>query len=181
MNFKKMALVSAMGMVMFAGAANAATAPVDQGHGKVNFTGSIIDAPCSLNNDSVDQTIKFDQVSNVKLSENGNTGESDQKDIIINLENCTVATGATVVTTFTGAAGGQPKSLAITGSAKGASIIITDPKGEQVELGTATDPQGIQNGHNTLKFATYLKGDGASAVIVPGTFTSVADFTLAYP
>ncbi|AGE94443.1 fimbrial protein [Citrobacter farmeri] len=179
MNFKKMALVSAMGMVMFAGAANAA----DQGHGQVFFDGSIIDAPCSLNSDSEKIDVHFDEVSNVLLQNGGtNDGQTDPEDIIINLENCSVKTGATVETTFTGAQGGQGKSsLGITGTAKGASIILTDGKSAPITLGEATDGQAIQNGHNTLKFAAYLKGDGASSTIIPGTFSAVADFTLAYP
>lgn len=177
MNFKKLALVSAMSVVMFAGAANAAT---DQGHGKVTFTGSIIDAPCSINPDSIDQTVKLGEVSNVALKANGNTGTSIPRPFEIKLENCDGVTGKTVEATFTGAEGVTDGSLGITGTAKGASIILTNGDGKQIKLGDATDPHMLQNGNNTLLFTAYLQGDGASATVTPGDFTAIADFTLAY-
>lgn len=37
----------------------------DQGHGTVTFTGSIIDAPCSIAPESIDQTVNLGQISNV--------------------------------------------------------------------------------------------------------------------
>ncbi|MDI7374327.1 type 1 fimbrial protein, partial [Cronobacter sakazakii] len=46
--------------------------------------------------------------------------------------------------------------------------------------GEASAAHQLQEGNNTLLFSAYLQGDGASATIVPGDFTAVADFTLAY-
>lgn len=176
MSFKKVALASVMGLVLTAGAANAA----DQGHGKVTFTGSIIDAPCSINPDSVDQTINLGQISNVALKANNNTGTSIPRNFEIKLENCDTATSGSVKTTFNGAAGATDGSLGITGTAKGASIILTNGDGSQIKLGEASAARTLQNGNNTLLFSAYLKGDGASATVTPGDFTAVADFTLAY-
>lgn len=39
----------------------------DQGHGKVTFSGSIIDAPCSIAPESLDQTVELGAISNVAL------------------------------------------------------------------------------------------------------------------
>ncbi|MGP2706398.1 fimbrial protein, partial [Serratia marcescens] len=61
-----------------------------------------------------------------------------------------------------------------------ASIAITDTASNPIKLGTATAPQNLGTGTNTLRFAAYLQGDGASATVVPGDFTAVADFKLAY-
>ncbi|HEX4502384.1 MAG TPA: fimbrial protein [Scandinavium sp.] len=177
MNFKKLALASAMGIVMFAGAANAAS---DQGHGKVTFTGSIIDAPCSINPDSIDQTVNLGEVSNVALKADGNTGTSVPRNFEIKLENCDVTTLKTVSTTFSGAEGASDGSLGVTGTAKGASIILTNGDGVQIKMGEASAARTLQNGNNTLLFSAYLQGDGASATVTPGDFTAVADFTLAY-
>lgn len=48
--------ILAAGLVLgFASMANAA----DQGHGTVTFTGSIIDAPCSIAPESIDQTVNL--------------------------------------------------------------------------------------------------------------------------
>lgn len=176
MNFKKVALASVMGLIMASGAVNAA----DQGHGKVTFTGSIIDAPCSINPDSIDQTVNLGQVSNVALKANGNTGTSTPRNFEIKLENCDTSTLKSVKTTFTGAEGATDGSLGITGTAKGASIILTNGDSKQIKLGEASEPRMLQDGNNTLLFSAYLKGDGASATITPGDFTAIADFTLAY-
>lgn len=179
MKFNKIALASAMVFAITSGAAFAAK---DQGQGKITFTGSIIDAPCSISSDSEDQTVKLGQISN-KALENG--GVSTTQPFEIKLVNCDVGTIKTVTTTFTGGAGALPGSLGITGSASGASIMLmsqqTDSEGSSaIELGKPTAAQAISNGDTTLNFAAYLQGNGASATIVPGEFSAVANFALAY-
>ncbi|KKZ18011.1 fimbria A protein [Serratia marcescens] len=160
----------------------------DQGHGKVTFTGSIIDAPCSINPDSIDQTVELGQISKVALL---NGGKSTPRNFSIDLENCTFATGTQgaleknkVALTFTGMAANATSAdslLGITGTAKGAGVAITDGSGAVIKLGKPTKAQELQNGSNTLNFAAYLQGDSAStAVITEGDFQAVADFTLAY-
>lgn len=169
-----MAAVVAFGMSSVAYAA-------DQGHGKVTFTGSIIDAPCSISPESEDQTVELGQVSNVALKDGGT---SKPRPFAIDLENCAFDGDDAknkVTVTFTGMEGaGNNGLLGITGTAKGASVAITDASGQAVELGKATKAQELQNGDNTLAFSAYLQGDGASAAIIPGEFQAVADFTLAY-
>lgn len=177
MNAKKIAFIAAMVAGALMANANAAT---DQGHGKVTFTGSIIDAPCSINPDSIDQTVSLGEVSNVALKSKGNTGTSVPRNFEIKLEGCDVTTLKSVKTTFTGAEGANDGSLGITGTAKGASIILINGDGEQIKLGEPSAARTLQNGSNTLMFSAYLQGDGASATVTPGDFTSVADFTLAY-
>lgn len=177
MNAKKIAFIAAFITGALMANANAAT---DQGHGKVTFTGSIIDSPCSISPDSIDQTVSLGEVSDVALKANGNSGTSVPRNFEIKLENCDVTTLKSVETTFTGAEGANDGSLGITGTAKGASIILTNGDGEQIKLGDASAPRTLQNGDNTLLFSAYLQGDGASATVTPGDFTSVADFTLSY-
>jgi type 1 fimbria pilin len=174
-----------MAAVLAFGVSSIAHAATDQGHGTVTFTGSIIDAPCSITPESVDQTVNLGQVSNVALKDGG---KSTPKNFQIKLENCelTTAEGAgknnTVSLTFTGAVSAADETLlGITGTAKGAGIAITDGAGNNIKLGKPSKAQELQNGNNTLSFAAYLQGSNASgAVIVPGEFQSVADFTLAY-
>ncbi|MBP2169253.1 type 1 fimbria pilin [Erwinia toletana] len=171
---KTVAAIMIMGYVF---AANAA----DSGHGTVTFQGAIIDAPCSINPDSIDQTINLGQISAAALSASGKTGSSIPRPFQIKLENCTTATLSTVQTKFTGAASAYDKdSLALSGSASGASIVMLDGSNEKVKLNVATTPQTLQDGHNTLNFNAYLQGGGSSATIVPGEFNSITNFTLAY-
>lgn len=165
-----MAAVIAFGATSFAHAA-------DQGHGKVTFTGSIIDAPCSIAPESIDQTVDLGQVSNVALKDGGT---SNPRPFEIKLEQCDTTTLKSVTTTFSGVASATDKDLlGIAGTAKGAGVAISYG-GQPVKLGEATAAQPLNNDDNTLHFAAYLQGEGASAAVVPGDFTAVADFTLAY-
>ncbi len=166
-----MSAVMAMGVTSFAHAA-------DQGIGKVYFTGSIIDAPCSISPDSEKQTVDLGQISNVALKDGG---KSNPRTFEIKLEQCDTTTLKTVTTTFTGKASPNNSDLLGIngGTASGAGIGITYG-GEKIKLGQATAAQTLNTGNNTLAFAAYLQGEGASAAIVPGDFTAVADFTLAY-
>ncbi|CAI1948726.1 Fimbria A protein precursor [Serratia fonticola] len=163
----------ALGMVSFANA--------DSGHGTVSFTGSIIDAPCSIDPQNVDQTVELGQISTSALE---NSGQSTPQNFTIKLTNCNVATLKSVSAKFTGAEGMTKGLLGITGTAKGASIGITDGAGKVIALNTATDVQNLQNGDHNLTFAAYLQGDGKvgddDVTIVPGEFKGVTNFTLAY-
>ncbi|CAI1114522.1 Fimbria A protein precursor [Serratia proteamaculans] len=157
----------------------------DEGHGSVTFTGSIIEAPCSILPGDIDQTVNLGQVSNVALEKGGT---SKPQNFEISLQGCTLSTKKSVTTTFTGMASPSGNGLlAMTGTAKGASIGITNSDGSVVKLNEKSKPQLLQNGNNTLSYAAYLQGDvkgtGEGAVdpkIVPGEFKSVANFTLAY-
>ncbi|HDT2108503.1 TPA: fimbrial protein [Enterobacter roggenkampii] len=146
----------------------------DQGHGQVKFHGMIIDSPCSIDDQSQDQTVELGQISDVALS---NGGTSKPKSFNVMLKNCSISTASTVTTTFTGLAG-QDGKLGISGTASGAGIVLTDAAGNKIELAKPSSAHTLQNGDNTLSFAAYVQGDGAS--VTPGEFSSVADFTLAY-
>lgn len=180
MKFSK--LVVAMAFALGAVSVNAADDPKstgDQGHGTVSFTGAIIDSPCSIAPDSIEQIVELGQISNVVLQAEDGKGSSKAKNFDVRLEGCALSTAKTVVTTFTGAAG-KGGRLGVTGDAKGASIVITDGTGTPIELGKPTAPQELQDGNNTLQFAAYMQGDGVADEIVPGDFKGVVDFSLAY-
>lgn len=169
-----LAAVIALGSVSMAQAA-------DQGHGKVTFTGSIIDAPCSIAQKSIEQTVELGQVSKVALQAGGKT---KPRNFDIVLEKCSFGSPAAknkVGVTFTGMESAAKNGLlGITGTARGASIAIAQGDGEVVKLGQPTKAQSLQDGDNTLKFAAYVQGDGDTATITEGDFQAVADFTLAY-
>ncbi|MFC0227464.1 fimbrial protein [Serratia aquatilis] len=171
-----MATVMAFGLVSFANA--------DQGSGKITFTGSIIDAPCSIAAGSLDQTIPLGAVSNVALAANGNTGMSSPEPFSIELKDCVIATTGTkdkVTVTFKGSASSyDAESLGMMGSAQGAYILISQADGAKVKLNTKTAQQTVSDGNNTLNFTAALKGGGAGATIVPGSFQVPTEFVLDY-
>ncbi|PKH26372.1 fimbria A protein [Enterobacterales bacterium CwR94] len=155
----------------------------DQGHGQIHFKGHIVDAPCSIKpgEDGDGQTVYLGQISNAVLAANGNTGTSSPRPFQITLENCAMGTLKSVKTKFTGPTSKwDQNNLGMTGTADGASIVLTDGTGKKTKLGEASAAQQLQNGNNTLSFSAYLQGGGKDAVIVPGEFSSIADFTLAY-
>ncbi|MGO2439353.1 MAG: fimbrial protein [Serratia proteamaculans] len=173
MKLNKIMLAAAMtlGTISMANAAN-------QGSGTVTFKGTIIDAPCSIEPGSLDQTVKLGDIASGQLK---NGGKSIPQDILIKLVGCDVETAKTVTTTFSGTeSDATPGLLAMKGSARGASIAINDIDGKVLALGKASKGQQIEDGQATLRFSANLQGDGASAAIVPGEFNSVADFKLAY-
>lgn len=170
----------ALGIASFANAATI-TSFKDQGHGSVKFSGSIVDAPCSIDADTIDQSVAMGAVSNVELSADNNTGTSPERNFEIRLQKCNIAeAGKSVTATFTGAPGATDGNLGLSGSAKGASIVMVDGSGKQLKLGDKSTARKLTNGSNTLTFTAYLQGDGSSAGITPGNFTSTANFTLDY-
>ncbi|AVJ18393.1 type 1 fimbrial protein [Serratia sp. JUb9] len=165
-----------MASVLVFGASTMAHAG-NQGQGVVNFKGAIIDAPCSISPETVDQTVDLGQISKVVLKDGG---KSVKKEFQVLLENCELEKDkSTVSLTFTGVENSDGR-LEINGTAKGASIALVDTEGKPIKLGTATAAHKLTEGKNILRFGAYLQGDGASAAVVPGDFTSVADFTMSY-
>lgn len=153
----------------------------DEGHGKVTFYGSIIDAPCSIKAGDEDQTVNLGSISNVVLQ---NGGKSSPVPFSINLEGCNFGSPATknkVEVTFSGAASANNSDLlGITGTASGAGIVMTAQGGSLIKLGTPTTPQLLTEGNNSLTFAAYVQGEGSDTPVVEGSFQSVTDFKLHY-
>lgn len=179
MNIKVITMIiGASLMVSTAYAAN-------EGQGKITFTGSIIDAPCSIDPGSLEQVIPLGAVSSIALANNGNTGVSEPQSFSIELKDCVIATVGTkdkVSVTFTGAASSYDStSLGLIGTAEGAYILMSQADGAKVTLNTPTSVQTVTNGtNNTLSFTAALKGGGASAEIKPGSFQVPTNFVLSY-
>ena len=171
-----LATVLSLGMVSLANA--------DAGSGKVKFEGKIIDAPCSIAPESIDQTKSFGQVANVELVNGGKSTNVVNFDI--KLQGCDISSKNKVQVTFAGPNGGATGTtntlLAITGVAKGASIAMFDGSNQPITLGTATTVQNLIAGNNTLSFTAFLQGHAGTTLtdIVEGDFTSTTNFTMAY-
>ncbi|KQB52251.1 fimbria A protein [Pseudomonas endophytica] len=164
-------------MVLLAGTASIAQA-AGAGAGTVTFEGAIIEAACSIKPESVDQTIGLGQVAKSQLEAGG---VADPEEFYIQLVGCDTSTLKTVTTTFTGAeSAAVPGALGIVGTAGGAGIMMRDGTGSQIVLGTATKPQVLQDGDNTLSFGAYLQGSSTVGAVTPGQFTAVTNFSLAY-
>ncbi|MBD8089964.1 type 1 fimbrial protein [Pseudomonas fluorescens] len=146
--------------------------------GTVTFLGSVHSGACSIKPDSVDQTVRLGAIAKHQL-ESG--GKSEARRVLIELEGCDLSglTDNTVTTTFTAApSSAVPGAIGTVGGAGGVGIMMTHG-GDLIKLGTPTTPQAIATGNNTLEFGAYVQG-AATAPIIPGDFSAVTNFTLAY-
>ncbi|MBP1000548.1 fimbrial protein [Serratia fonticola] len=177
--------VKAIAMIIGASLVASTAYAANQGEGKITFTGSITDAPCSIAAGSLDQVVPLGAVSNVALAANANTGVSTPQSFSIELKDCVIATkGAKdkVSVTFTGTASSyDATSLGLMGTAEGAYILMSQADGAKVALNTPTAARTAVNGtNNTLSFTAALKGGGKDAVIKPGSFQVPTNFVLTY-
>lgn len=174
MKMIKTVMVGAVAMALVSFGANAA----DQGHGKVNFKGTIINAPCGIAPESADQSIDFGQISKAHLN---NGGLSIKKDVDIKLVNCDFgdpAVGNTVSVAFTGTTVGNAETLGLSDTNAVIKMTGQDGKFVQFDGKTASNTTTLMNGDNTLHYQAWVQ-KGAQAV-TEGDFTAVANFTLAY-
>lgn len=179
MKMIKTVMAGAVAMALVSFGANAA----NQGQGVVNFKGTVIDAPCGIAPESADQSIDFGQISKAHL-ENG--GISVKKDLDIKLVNCDFTDPAakkTVSVTFIGTpVKGHIDELGTTGDT-GTAVVVSASDGSMVKFdGTASsNATQLQDGDNTLKYATWVKkSSAADAKVKEGGFTAVANFNLTY-
>ncbi|MBG6248201.1 MULTISPECIES: fimbrial protein [Symbiopectobacterium] len=152
MKLTKAALASAIAMT-FILSANAA----DTHNGTVTFKGKVIDTPCPVDQDDLQQTVEFGEISKAVL-ENGGT-----------------------------AAGTNSELLALNGAASGAGIAVKYSGSKIKFDGTtpAVNASPLSNGDNTFSFSTYVgklptPQSGTEVDITTGEFTSTANFVVSY-
>lgn len=159
--------------------ASASAMAAEQGQGTVTFKGSIIAAPCSISQDTANQTVDLGSVSSKVLK---SKGVSAPRQFHIKLEGCELDTEKTVTAAFNGIADGDNLKMQ-GGTAAGATINIQDYTGVPVKINnvTGSTPLAISNGENIMHFSAYLAAPKDSATEVrTGSFNSVASFVLAY-
>ncbi|QSR46278.1 fimbrial protein [Aeromonas veronii] len=180
MKANKILVAMGVGSMLLCGSAFAAAGGA--GSGKVTFNGEIINAPCSVAPESVDQVVEMGQISTKELA---NGGESNSKPFSIKLLNCEISDAEDAVkVTFSGAKDPVDSSLLVIGGgqASGAGIKMTAPGGAPIVLGTPTSAFTLVNGDNELPFSAVLKGYASQDTnpLTAGAFTAVTNFTLSY-
>lgn len=146
--------------------------------GTVTFVGSVHSGACSIKPESVDQIVPLGAIAKHQLQAGG---KSEARPVLIKLEGCdlTGLTDNTVTSTFTAAPSAVvPGAIGTVGGAGGIGIMMTHGS-KPIELGVPTTPQAIVAGDNTLEFGAYVQG-AATGTIVPGDFSAITNFTLAY-
>ncbi|WP_435952413.1 fimbrial protein [Dryocola sp. BD626] len=179
---KKIALALAVSSMMAMGAANAATTSTDLGHGKITFTGSVIDAACSIDSQSLSQDVELGAIAKHALENNGKSTPIDFKLTLRDCDTGSLSAGTASIT-FNGVAGntteGLAESFATTGQAAGTvGVVITDLGGNVIKPGDASQPIALATGDNDMEFQAYVLG--AKSSIATGKFQSVANFVMDY-
>lgn len=173
-------------------AMSASVFAADAGKGVVTFTGSIIEAPCSIAPGDESQTIDLGQVSNVTLQEGK---MSSAQPFEIHLQGCTLNAQYTdkdgkdhtynnmVQVHFEGTEwvenGTNTGLIQITGEASGAGVALMNKSGTKIDINSSTTERAYTSGNNILSFQAALQGQ-SGATVVPGSFRATTNFTLAY-
>lgn len=196
---KKILLASLMPVLMTSSFSSiAAPASVTVDGGKINFTGSIVAAPCAVDNGTDGQTVKLGQVPTNRLAAKGDS--SSAVPFTIKLTGCdltsiddvnpeTSANYTSASITFNGATAGDDSTLAVLSAASGAGDtttaaqnvgiqILQNNKAVKVDGSTATTAQKILAGSNEIPFsAAYVAiADG----VVAGSANSTVNFQVNY-
>ncbi|MFU9136858.1 fimbrial protein [Erwinia tasmaniensis] len=167
----------------------AVTAPTgtDQGSGRIHFTGTVINAPCSIAAGDEDINVDMGQIAN-KVLETGNK-YSQNVNYVIHLQDCSLSAQTAgsvqypamskVAVTFTGTPDGSKTDLlANTGSAQGAGIRLIDANGSLLKVGDTSAEIPLANGNNELMFAARVEAN--SQPVSTGTLVSQATYALNY-
>ncbi|HDR2162254.1 TPA: type 1 fimbrial major subunit FimA [Enterobacter cancerogenus] len=165
-----------------ASAANAATTTVNGG--TVHFKGELVNAACSVNTKSADQTVNLGQYRTAHFTKVGDT--STNVPFTIELNDCDPAVASTAAVAFTGQTDATDKTLlAISSgsnanSATGVGIEILDTTSATLtpDGSTFSAAQTLIEGTNTLNFAARYKATAATTE--PGQANADATFVMKY-
>lgn len=171
-------------------AADTAPKAVTVDGGQVNFAGSVVAAPCVVDNDTSSQTVTLGQVPTHRLKEKGNS--SAAVDFKINLTGCDLTstdvsdpTQAASYTkariTFIGSSTGDATTLALASgdSAKGVGIqIFQDNKALTVDGTGTTADTTLADGTNSIPFSAAYVATGET--VVAGPANAMVNFKISY-
>lgn len=151
----------------------------DSGGGTINFSGTIITAPCNIVLTSAEQAVSFPEISNTYLNEGG---MSDELPISIKLTGCSDTVSQSVNVTFDTTTPAGTSASQIAAGSTNAAIEILGDDGLPVDMKVAIDKGAVTDGDMSLDFTTRLviATDAAPGSVTEGTFTATATFELTY-
>ncbi|CAI1122985.1 fimbrial protein [Serratia ficaria] len=158
-----------------------APSPITVSGGTVKFTGSIVNAPCAVDNSADGQSVELGQYRVADFSKTGDV--SAARTFNIGLSNCALDTYSRASVTFSGnTAAGQNTALSLeggSGAASGVGIqLLRDNTPLAVDGSQASTTTSLLEGANSLSFqAQYI---ALSDAVTAGAANATADFTLTY-
>ncbi|ENJ4070670.1 fimbrial protein [Enterobacter hormaechei] len=195
---KKICLLTMLPVLLSATSA-AVAAPVTVDGGQINFVGSIVAAPCALDNASDGQTVQLGQVPNNRLAKKGDS--SSAVPFTIKLIGCELnyldsnsdpavpASYTSASITFNGATTGDSTTLAISAGNGGAGDTTSTAQNVGIQIlqnnipvtvdgSTATASQNIYAGANEIPFSAAYVATGDN--VVAGTANALVNFKINY-
>ncbi|OAT76456.1 hypothetical protein A9B99_09080 [Mangrovibacter phragmitis] len=151
--------------------------PINVNGGVVQFSGSIVNSPCSISTGTQSQTVELGQYRAADFKNIGDT--SPATGFNITLKDCSVDSYSNVAVSFNGNAASND-TLAVEGGADGVGIqIVKDGKALAVNGNGSTDPTDlIEGADNNIYFqAQYVS---IASTVTAGAANAVADFILHY-
>ncbi|MEQ4924173.1 fimbrial protein [Proteus hauseri] len=183
MTFNKLSIVGAAVALSLASFGSMA-----ENNGVINFVGSVVDSPCNIADESLNQTVKFGEISRVFLEQ----GNEREKTFTIKLEQCNFDKfkkddqGAwlpvkTMKIQFDGRSyADATNTLLATDRTKANNVGIAI---DTYKFGEAADILSkIRNkqGTNVLEFTALAKAVDVSKEVKEGEFAAIADFRISY-
>lgn len=172
-----------MSLAFFMATSSAALADVNGGSGTIHFTGTVIDAPCSIAPESIEQTIELGTVAMSSLKTVGAHSRAATGEI--KLVDCTLTstdgedttTYSKVGVTFSGTPDATVAALlANDSSAQGVGVRLLDVDGNAIALDSETE-YALGNGA-TITYQAYVEANGNT--VTAGDIRSDATFKLNY-
>ncbi|MBI6550261.1 fimbrial protein [Xenorhabdus lircayensis] len=179
MKLTKIAIIAAMALGVF----NAQASDVPQldqtfigGQGEIKFTGSVVDAPCNITHESLDQSVRFGLLSKSLL----NKGEEAKKEFAIKLEQCEPSIAKQVEIKFSGLHN-DASELSMQGGAKNVAVRLEGMNGENIILGQKTTATNLGANTNELHFFAYAKkAKDSKGEVTEGDFSGMTNFLMSY-
>ncbi|EBJ8048001.1 type 1 fimbrial protein [Salmonella enterica] len=153
----------------------------NQGSGDMHFYGSVVNAPCSIEAQSLHQSVMMDQVRAADFPSRGSW--SAPKSFWIKLDNCNNALFQFASVAFTGSVDANDPQVFKVGfgadSAKGMGIGIFDSKGDLIIPDSAPLSQyPVLDGKSVLYFTAKYRS--VSEKVVAGDASAAVNFSVIY-
>lgn len=148
--------------------------------GTVNFTGSITDVACTVDTNSLNQTVDLGKVSKTAFNGAGSTAAA--KGFSLVLKDCPTAVTSALVRFDGLQVPGDNSVLALTEAtdkAKDVGIQITDNNNNVINLYQDSAPYTLAAGENKLNFTARYYATGNNVDV--GSANAVTNFTVVYP
>lgn len=157
--------------------------PARAGDNNLNFDGTLVADPCTLDPSTTDIELDFGTVIDKYLYLNTRT---HSQPFVIRLLDCDLTLGKMVNFTFSGTPDKELNDLLALsrGPASGVAIGIELPDGKLLPLNKPTPGFELMTGTTELIFKGFVQGEPTALQnhsIVRGEFTAVTTFTLDYP